>query len=197
MADPYVGYVPYVQVERVDYQPGVPWPDGASGTGYSLQRRVGGSFSNDPAHWEAAPPTPGALNYTAAQTDADEDGLPDVWETENGLNPAVATDDDGPLGDPDQDGLTNWQEYLAGTHPRIAASLLRLALQSVHAADVAVSFEAAPNRSYSLLVAEDLTGTWQRVTDVPAGPALRTVTLVDEMGGTATRLYRVITPALP
>jgi hypothetical protein len=197
MADPYVGYVPYVQVEQVDYQPGVPWPGGACGTGHSLQRRVGISFSNDPANWEVAPPTPGALNYTAAQTDADEDGLPDVWETENGLNPAVAADDDGPLGDPDEDGLTNRQEYLAGTHPRNAASLLRLVLQSVQANDVTVSFEAAPGRSYTLLGAEDLTGTWQRVADVPADPALRLVTLVDEMGGTTTRLYRVITPALP
>jgi len=53
-----------------------------------------------------------------ASDDADHDGLPDTWEGQMGLNPAVATGEDGPDGDPDADGKTNVQEYLAGTHPR-------------------------------------------------------------------------------
>jgi glucose/arabinose dehydrogenase len=50
--------------------------------------------------------------------DSDGDGLPDAWELQFGLNPASASGDDGPDGDPDHDGLTNVQEYRAGTHPR-------------------------------------------------------------------------------
>jgi hypothetical protein len=50
--------------------------------------------------------------------DADGDGLPDVWETQYGLDPAVSTGDDGAAGDPDDDGLTNLAEHAAGTHPR-------------------------------------------------------------------------------
>ncbi|MDA7867721.1 hypothetical protein N9A62_01870 [Akkermansiaceae bacterium] len=53
--------------------------------------------------------------------DADDDGLPDEWETANGLDP----DDDGstnvingPDGDPDSDNSPNAEEYANGTDPR-------------------------------------------------------------------------------
>jgi PKD repeat protein len=50
-------------------------------------------------------------------TDDDDDGMPDTWETENGLNPLDAAD--GSL-DPDGDGLTNLQEHQRGTNPKIS-----------------------------------------------------------------------------
>jgi Tol biopolymer transport system component len=50
--------------------------------------------------------------------DADADGLPNGWEEQFGLNPALAVLDDGPDGDPDHDGATNAQERAANTHPR-------------------------------------------------------------------------------
>ncbi len=50
--------------------------------------------------------------------DRDGDGLPDAWEVQFGLNPGLATGDDGAQADLDGDGRTNYQEYLAGTHPR-------------------------------------------------------------------------------
>jgi type 1 glutamine amidotransferase len=53
-----------------------------------------------------------------ADLDADEDGLPDAWETTFGLDRHSATGDNGPNGDPDHDGATNAQELAAGTHPR-------------------------------------------------------------------------------
>ncbi|MSU59600.1 MAG: metallophosphoesterase family protein [Pedosphaera sp.] len=50
--------------------------------------------------------------------DLDGDGLPDAWETTYGVS--------DPDADPDGDGLTNLQEYLANTNPTNAASALRI-----------------------------------------------------------------------
>ena len=47
--------------------------------------------------------------------DADNDGLPDAWETLNGLNPKDPTD---AAKDADGDGFTNIEEYQAKTDPR-------------------------------------------------------------------------------
>lgn len=51
--------------------------------------------------------------------DTDRDLLPDNWEIEHGLNPLV---DDAQL-DPDDDGKTNLEEYLAGEDPNVNTEL--------------------------------------------------------------------------
>lgn len=57
--------------------------------------------------------------YDMNNPDTDGDSLPDGWEFRNGLDPASATGDDGPDGDPDHDGFTNLQEFQRGSHPKI------------------------------------------------------------------------------
>jgi hypothetical protein len=65
-------------------------------------------------------PTPDAPNRQPG-ADTDGDGMPDAWENENGFdatNPA-----DGAL-DADGDGQSNRAEYVAGTNPRNAGSVI-------------------------------------------------------------------------
>ncbi len=55
-----------------------------------------------------------ALGTNPLVADTDGDGIPDGWEQQHGLNPLSA--DDAGL-DPDGDGLSNLQEFQAGTDP--------------------------------------------------------------------------------
>jgi len=49
--------------------------------------------------------------------DTDADGIPDNWEINKGLNPTDSTGDNGATGDPDGDGLNNYEEYLNNSDP--------------------------------------------------------------------------------
>jgi hypothetical protein len=74
------------------------------------------------------------LETNPLKADTDGDGLPDGWEVRFGLNPldnGTATFDgttanavNGGAGDPDGDNLTNTQELLAGTDPRVDNSVI-------------------------------------------------------------------------
>jgi hypothetical protein len=53
--------------------------------------------------------------------DSDDDGLPDGWEVFNSLDPlddGSGQEENGAAGDPDNDGFTNFEEFMAGTDPR-------------------------------------------------------------------------------
>lgn len=54
----------------------------------------------------------GGVFHTHINADTDGDGMPEYWETTQGLNPRTA---DGTL-DKDSDGLNNLTEYLLGTN---------------------------------------------------------------------------------
>jgi hypothetical protein len=126
--------------------------------------------------------------------DSDADGMPDAWETANGLNPnfnEAAMDYDG-------DGLSNLQEYLAGTNPFDSQNRLRLnvaqATDGVH-----LSFTAVAGRSYTIQSQADLRdGAWNKLTDAAPQMADRPVEFVDPLQpGAGARLYRLVTPQSP
>ena len=57
--------------------------------------------------------TDGDWTPDVTDMDDDNDGVPDVWEAEKGLNPLIID----AYFDPDNDGLNNLEEYLRGTNP--------------------------------------------------------------------------------
>lgn len=196
---PDAGFVPYVLVDRVEYSNTAPWPEGADGTGHSLQRRFSASYGDDPLNWQTPAPTPWQDNPGGVILDSDGDGLPDDWESAHGLNPYVGTGDDGASGDPDGDGLTNLQEYLSGTHPRDAASFLKIDSICLDTTCILVRFTAVAGKSYTVLYRDAMaSGPWSRLTDVPAQTGAAVVEIPDAGAGAAgARFYRLVTPQLP
>ena len=124
--------------------------------------------------------------------DADGDGLPDAWETNHGL--AINNPSDAAL-DSDSDGLTNVQEYKAGTHPANALSYLRAELNTTTESTV-IRFNAISNKTYTVQY-KDALGLpfWTRVKDVPAQTSNRVETVTDPAW--TNRFYRVVTPRTP
>lgn len=60
--------------------------------------------------------------------------------------------------DPDQDGVVNWKEYVAGTNPTQADSRLRLRPGGLANRQVTLDFLSAPGKTYQLEYTEDLHG---------------------------------------
>jgi len=196
--NPDAGFVPYVSVDEVDYANSAPWPTGADGSGRSLQRLVSSNYGDDPVNWEVAIPTPGQ-NNAGGLLDSDGDGLPDEWESFYSLDPNVGTGDDGASGDPDGDGLTNLQEYISGTHPRDAASFLKVDSIRSDTTSVIVRFTAVAGKTYSVLYCDTIAGgTWLKLGDVGAQTSTGVIEIPDPCAnGTRTRFYRLVTPQLP
>ena len=127
--------------------------------------------------------------------DTDGDGLPDAWETANGLNAAAAAD---ALLDSDGDGQSNLAEYRSGTSPTNAASLLKLESLAHASGEATVRFNAASNQTYTVEWCAQPGGVaWSKLTDVVARPNNRTETVIDGSASDAVRFYRVITPRQP
>ena len=126
--------------------------------------------------------------------DSDADGMPDAWELANDLNPFV---NDAAL-DKDGDGVSNLQEYLAGTNPSDAQSFLRIDATS-DALNVRLTFFAVAGRSYSVVYRDEAaTGPWTKLIDVAARATNRVAEmLVPKAGPPQQRFYRLICPQQP
>jgi len=136
---------------------------------------------------------PGAVSAGAQLTvlaDSDGDKAPDVWETQFGFNPNLASD--GRL-DSDGDGMINADEWRAGTDPTDPQSYLAVD-NLVVGSPATLSFFAQSNHSYVVEFNDELDpGTWDNLTNVSAWPsnAVRTVT---DPAASPSRYYRLATP---
>jgi hypothetical protein len=146
--------------------------------------------------------TPGIASSFATLTvltDTDGDGMPDPWEITYSFNHQNGGDASG---DADSDGLTNLEEYRAGTNPRDAQDFLKIeSIESEMAVNgtTRVSFLAVSNRTYTIEYRDSLLpGAWSRHTDITSATTNRMVQLIDSPPAVVTkRYYRLATPRLP
>jgi hypothetical protein len=127
--------------------------------------------------------------------DTDKDRLPDSRETANGLS---INDPADAAGDADEDGLSNRQEYLAGTNPNDATSFLRVQLVNVNldAPAALLSFNAASNKTYTIQYRDALTeADWSKLAHIEGALTNRSIQVTDPSPGASSRFYRLITPA--
>ncbi|MEN9674626.1 MAG: hypothetical protein RIS76_522 [Verrucomicrobiota bacterium] len=131
--------------------------------------------------------SPAASNLT----DSDGDGMPDVWEQAQRLNPFLpdaAADADGDL-------WINGDEYRYGFDPQNAASRLHLTVTPSPGGGVPanLSFLATPEHGYAVERQGVGGGGWQTFQAVPSAPTTRTVGIPLVLGDADTGgLFRVI-----
>ena len=79
-------------------------------------------------------------------------GIPDWWQLAHfgiiGIDPNA---------DPDHDGMSNYQEFWAGTDPLDPSSVLKIDAKSLNSAgDVQISWQTSPGKTYSVEYSNDL-----------------------------------------
>ena len=96
--------------------------------------------------------------------------------------------------DPDNDGMSNQAEYIAGTGPKDAKSRLEIRMIQVDAAgeQLSVHFHSAPHRSYRLLQSRNVLGPWQTAGELNGPPKGGPVKLVVPLG--QIRFFRLEIP---
>jgi len=135
-------------------------------------------------------PSPGAANFLPP-VDTDGDGLPDDWEIAHGTDPLVPDAD----ADPDHDGMSNWQEYLAGTDPQDPLSVLKLNATTVNTGAVTLQFQAVSNHTYGVLYQNSLAAApWLVLTNVASRGTNWTEIIADPVVGATNRFYRLVSP---
>lgn len=116
--------------------------------------------------------------------DTDGDGMPDAWESLQGLNPAI----NDAASDADGDGASNASEYAAGTDPRDASSVLRI---KRFEAGNTLEWQSVPGRSYAVEQSSNLL-EWQSVPGFEAVLASTATTAVSlPQAASQARFYRV------
>ncbi len=141
-----------------------------------------------PSDWLAAG-APFTNTSVFVLVDSDNDGLNDDWEVTHFNTLAAQTG----AGDPDLDGFGNAQEFIAGTNPNDAASLLRITQVQLLMPDTLITFTTATGKTYAVEQRGNLiNGIWNVTTNGMPGTG-NPVTAPHAGGATngTSQFYRV------
>ena len=124
-----------------------------------------------------------------ALADSDGDGLPDVWESENGLQPGNPFGDHGADGDFDFDGLSNMEEYIFGLSPILPDANLIPTVELTKVVDGwDLMFPGIPGRLHTLYWSENLVDWFELVEDLETAEDV--FFSISDEEGVAERYYR-------
>ena len=194
---------------------GLPLPPGVFTASWSMVNGPGSvSFANpNVAQTTATFSQPGTYTLRLAVTDGQLTATDDTIITVSGgvdpytewksqhfttaelSNPAISGDDS----DPDNDTMSNRNEYIAGTRPKDGASFLQVSEVGVDKNDLVIRFEAIGDKSYTVIGRDAAEGgVWQRVVDLSPQGTTETIDVLDTIPTTRhKRFYRLVTPQLP
>jgi hypothetical protein len=135
----------------------------------------------------------GFLEIQSHVPDFNFDGLDDRYQRQ--YFPLFTAPEAGPNADPDGDGFNNQAEYISGTVPTNALSLLKLETVTLTGSGSTITWQSAPQKRYQVWSRGDIPGDpWQTV----GPPVVGTDSLTQFTDTTATnnfRFYRI--QALP
>ncbi|HWB01393.1 MAG TPA: hypothetical protein VG796_00120 [Verrucomicrobiales bacterium] len=107
-----------------------------------------------------------------SSTDTDGDGLPDYYEAQHGWRLEYAGN---ATADSDHDGVSNLEEFRAGTSPLDASSCLRIRSVSAGAQEVTLEWESVPGVRYQIQECAALSGApWENAGAVMTAASLTT-----------------------
>lgn len=139
-------------------------------------------------------PTPGTSNVAGYElTDTVDDGITDAWRAENfGGTGTTVTSDSEATADPDEDGHSNLEEYLAGTDPNDNSSFLTITGKG-DSIGYEVSFGSSADRFYTLWHSTNLMeGNWNKIDGMGSVIGTGSVhSLVDTLPEGRMGFYRV------
>jgi hypothetical protein len=131
----------------------------------------------------------GFLEVVPTSPDYNFDGLDDYYQRK--YFPLFTSTNAAPAADPDKDGFNNSAEYLAGTDPTSAASLLKIEQVKQTAAGTTVTWQSGIGKHYQVLSRPLIgTGAFQPV-GAPVTGAGTATQFLDVTGTNGIKFYRV------
>lgn len=115
--------------------------------------------------------SPSSAGVAATMTSTPNDGIPDAWrKLYFGGSGTTTNSQSAAFADPDHDGMSNLQEFLAGTNPTNAASAFVLAALNPSRSTNVVILNSSNGIIYRIWSRDDLTtGTWAILADQVIG----------------------------